>query len=191
MSRHPATPAPATGRAVPPIPPGSGPTSTEDTPVYWATVHELAWIPLWPRTEEKPWAAAWPPLPRAPHPSEAGPPVRILVTGSRNWDDEAAIYEALYAHDQPGAVLVSGACPTGANRIAEDYATATFGWALEVHPADWDRYGKAAGFRRNAEMVALGANVCLAFIKNGSRGATHTAELAERAGIPTVRHVAP
>lgn len=111
---------------------------------------------------------------------------RILVTGSRDWEDRARIQANLRAAGVgERCILVSGACPTGADRMAEEEAT-LLGWQLELHPADWLLWGKRAGFVRNAEMVNLGADVCLAFIKNESKGATMTARLAEKAGIPVV-----
>jgi SLOG family YspA-like protein len=127
-------------------------------------------------------------------------PDRVLVTGSRDWGDRAAIDDALTAlaaantfHNRI-TVIVHGACPTGADAIADDWAR----WhsarseliQVERHPADWRAHGQAAGPRRNAEMVRLGADLCLAFIRNGPPGATHTAGLAEAAGIPTRRFTA-
>lgn len=129
--------------------------------------------------------------------------MRILVTGSRDWDDRAAIAEALgHVLDQTGVivtvdglddwVLVSGACPTGADRLAEELwesrGYTTYGATIERHPAEWEKYGRRAGFLRNKAMVDLGANVCLAFIKNASRGASMTARLAEEAGIRVLRY---
>lgn len=118
------------------------------------------------------------------------PEVRILITGSRTWTDRRVIRTVFgYAEIEFGGpiVIVSGACPTGADRLCEEAAEA-FGWRVERHPADWKAHGKAAGFIRNQAMVDLGADLCLAFIHNGSRGATHTADAAEAAGIETRRY---
>jgi len=111
-----------------------------------------------------------------------------LVTGSRTWTDTETIRNALLSHALPGAVLVSGSC-RGADRIAES-VWLELGLPIERHPADWDKYGKRAGYVRNADMVALGADVCLAFIKDESRGSTMTANLAEQSGIPVERFLA-
>lgn len=112
---------------------------------------------------------------------------RILVTGSRDWTNintiDLALKKAiLYLGPHKDIILVSGACPTGADRIAERLWQG-MGRTLELHPAEWDKHKKAAGFIRNAEMVKLGADICLAFIKNKSRGAGMTADLAGKAGI--------
>ncbi len=113
---------------------------------------------------------------------------RVLVTGSRTWTDTATIRTALARVWGDGtAVLVTGCCPRGADHIAE-LAWMRCGGLVERHPADWHRHGRSAGYRRNAQMVAAGADICLAFIRGESRGATHTAELAEAAGIPTHRY---
>ena len=117
--------------------------------------------------------------------------MRILITGSRRWFDWNTFNDALNeaTKGQSDIVIVHGDCLTGADSMAKD-------WALyqsviqEPHPAEWDRYGKRAGYVRNADMVKLGADLCLAFIKNGSPGATMTAEYAEKTGIKTIRYLA-
>lgn len=112
---------------------------------------------------------------------------RILVTGSRTFTAAATLRAtpAAWRQIHPDAVLVHGAC-RGADLIA---AAIWLGWRLPVepHPADWTRHGRAAGPLRNRAMVDLGADVCLAFIRDRSRGAEHTAALAVAAGIPVYR----
>jgi hypothetical protein len=114
--------------------------------------------------------------------------MRVLITGSRTWSDHQPIHDALdeILRDHPDMVLVSGACSWGADAIAERWATLR-GATVERHPAEWRKHGRGAGFKRNSEMVTAGAEVCLAFIADASRGATHCANQAEKAGIPVKR----
>lgn len=120
--------------------------------------------------------------------------LRILVTGSREWTDVRAIQEAMatYIRRQPTVeriVLVHGGA-RGADSIADNVWRI---WMLntalatpEIHRADWDRYGKSAGHRRNAEMIAAGADVVLAFPLGASPGTRGCIALAEKAGVPVV-----
>lgn len=115
--------------------------------------------------------------------------MRILITGSRTWTDYAVIEEVLGEYlEYPDVTLVSGHCAEGADALCERFAD-LMGWTAELHAADWEKYGKKAGYIRNADMVSLGADVCLAFIRNRSRGATMTAGLALQAGIPVRSYV--
>lgn len=127
-------------------------------------------------------------------------PYRVLVTGSRTWPTPGAVWSALNdARDKAfldgrRLVVVHGACPRGADQHVADWCATANSFAdsitEEAHPAAWALEGKRAGFIRNARMVNFGADTCLAFIAGGSRGASHTARLAEEAGIPVRRWTA-
>lgn len=110
------------------------------------------------------------------------------MTGSRDWTDDDVIADALIKHGRAGCTVVQG-CARGADQIAASVAR-SLGYRTEDHPAFWSTYGRRAGFVRNKEMVDAGADLCLAFIKSRSRGATMCADLAEAAGITTVRFTA-
>lgn len=116
--------------------------------------------------------------------------MRVIVTGSRDWWDFEVldcVLSATFEGDGPH-VLVHGACPTGADAMADEWVRQVsdqLAITVERHPADWERLGKRAGFARNAEMINLGADECVAFIRNNSRGASHTARLAQAAHMVT------
>jgi hypothetical protein len=122
--------------------------------------------------------------------------VRILITGSRDWADHATIRSALLqaiadiqhtAHPDCALVTVVHGAARGADTIAARIATA-LGCHVEAHLAHWERYGRRAGHVRNAEMVNLGADICLAFPRGVSRGTRGCVELARKAGIPVRIH---
>jgi hypothetical protein len=62
------------------------------------------------------------------------------------------------------------------------------GFTAEPHPADWAQHGKAAGMIRNREMVALGADVVLAFPLGRSPGTRGCIRTAEEAGLTVKVH---
>ncbi len=123
--------------------------------------------------------------------------MRVLVTGSRDWAHPPAVWHVLDWYERVVAnsydevlTVVTGACPRGADRHAENWCMfpsshySNVSRIHEPHPAGWGLLGRRAGFARNAEMVHLGADVCLAFIRNHSPGATNCANLAGAHGIP-------
>lgn len=120
-------------------------------------------------------------------------PRRLLITGSRMWSDWTVPYYALaaeWALHQGQIELVSGNCPPrrngppGADYICEQ-TWESWGGLVKRCPANWDLYGKPAGYRRNAEMAALpGVYKCLAFQLDGSGGTANCMEEAQKRGIP-------
>ena len=129
--------------------------------------------------------------------------MRVLVTGSRMWKHPATVktaldslWNAMQNHpdgpDPDPLTVVHGDCRRGADKFAKQWAQQAAADGLNVveepYPADWGLYGKSAGFKRNAEMVEAGADVCVAFFTPVSRGTWHCSTLAAKAGIPLVKY---
>lgn len=87
--------------------------------------------------------------------------------------------------DHSDLVVVHGDCPSGADRHAREFCE-ELNVPEERYPAEWDKYGKSAGYRRNAVMVNTIPNEALFFIRGESKGTKGCLELARRAGIPYV-----
>lgn len=108
--------------------------------------------------------------------------MRVMVTGSRTWTSRSLIRAALSGLPA-GTVIVHGDARDGADRIAAAVAD-QFGYVVEPHRADWKQHGRAAGVIRNAEMIATGINLVLAFHKDGSPGTADAVQQAKDNGIP-------
>lgn len=107
----------------------------------------------------------------------------ILVTGSRNWTDRIFILEIFRRFPLP-VTLIHGAC-RGADLIAASCAI-ELGWTTDPHPANWNKYGPAAGPIRNIEMLDLGADIVVGFHDDirSSKGTKHCIREAHARGIP-------
>lgn len=77
----------------------------------------------------------------------------VLVTGSRDWDDEGALFAALDA--EAPDLIIHGDCPTGADAMCYRYSAERGLLPLVPMPAQWGRYGNGAGPRRNAAMLRV------------------------------------
>ena len=121
--------------------------------------------------------------------SELQYPVRrLLVTGSRDWDDVNTVTRALFGYWYEAGRTNDILLVHGGARGLDQIAAAVWlknNQQVEVYPADWEVYGKRAGIMRNLHMISLQPEHCFAFIKNQSKGASHCAAAAEAAGIPT------
>lgn len=105
----------------------------------------------------------------------------MIVCGSRQWSDRDAIANRLFDLP-PGSTIVHGDAK-GADRIAGQEAE-KLGHYVIRWPAEWEKYGKRAGVKRNEEMALSGADLCIAFWDGRSRGTAHMVDTAEKHGIP-------
>jgi hypothetical protein len=90
----------------------------------------------------------------------------VLVTGGRDFNPGPGHYGSLASYLLPGSILIHGACPTGADYLADEFAlglgfipvedaakySQVMGF-IKRFPADWNAHGKAAGPIRNKEML--------------------------------------
>ena len=83
---------------------------------------------------------------------------RVVIAGCRDYNnyDEAKLYIDFCLSNirkENNIVIVSG-CASGADAIGERYAEENK-FKVEKYPADWEKYGKSAGPRRNEQMAKI------------------------------------
>lgn len=103
-----------------------------------------------------------------------------LLCGSRNWTDEFTIAKRVRELPE-GSIIIHGNA-SGADNIAEDAAHHNGLHTAIVIPL-WNKYGRAAGPKRNHAMLNLRPDLVIAF-STGSQGTQTTIDEARRRGIP-------
>lgn len=113
---------------------------------------------------------------------------KVLICGDRNWTDVNTIMFWLHNLLQYwGYDTVIQGEARGADAIAKEEAE-KLGFTVLSFPANWNRYGKAAGPIRNREMLGQRPDLVLAFhsdIKN-SKGTASTVGQAKAMRIRTI-----
>ncbi|WP_370242885.1 DUF4326 domain-containing protein [Marisediminitalea sp.] len=115
--------------------------------------------------------------------------INVCIAGSRDFSDFNYLEDTainylnsnyvLYPED---VTIISGAA-RGADKLGERLAR-EYGMNLIVMPADWDRYGRRAGYLRNMEM-AKKADLALIYWDGSSPGTKHMINICKARGITT------
>lgn len=110
----------------------------------------------------------------------------VIVAGSRTFTDYALLKTKLDAFLKEKAlthniVIVSGLA-RGADTLGLRYAKER-GYKTLQFPADWDKFGKSAGYRRNLQMADV-AHACVAFHADNSRGTADMMRICTKRSIP-------
>ena len=106
--------------------------------------------------------------------------LRTIIAGSRT----LGLYHlnsASLQFDFPLIGTVISGHARGVDLAGEQWALER-GIPVECYPAEWDKYGKSAGYRRN-EVMADRAEALVAIWDGESRGTGHMIEVAERKGL--------
>ena len=105
--------------------------------------------------------------------------MKVVVAGSRTFHNRQLVFDVLDQWMRAGEIkeVISG-CAAGPDDWAIEWAEQN-GVPVDKHPAEWDIYGKSAGFIRNAEMAAIG-DILLAFWDGQSKGTKHMIDCMSR-----------
>lgn len=107
---------------------------------------------------------------------------KLIIAGSRSFSDYELLKRTCDAllSNQTEVEVVSGTA-NGADRLGERYATEK-GFKIARFPADWDAFGKSAGYIRNKEMARYG-DALVAFWDGSSKGTSSMIALATEMGL--------
>lgn len=113
---------------------------------------------------------------------------RVIVAGTREFDNYLLLRMKLTDYLLPipdeEIEIISGTA-RGADKLGEQYAS-DYNLKCIKFPANWNTYGKSAGYRRNAEMAKYASQehgVLFAFWDGKSKGTKHMIDLGNKMGL--------
>lgn len=114
---------------------------------------------------------------------------KVIVAGGRdynNYEELKYVCDFYLKNKNVDEVEIVSGCARGADALGERYASER-GIAVVRFPANWDRWGKKAGYLRNNEMY-LYADALIAFWDGKSAGTKSMIRLATDGGLDVRVH---
>ena len=116
---------------------------------------------------------------------------RIIIAGGRHFNNydifESFVNDVITEKTNPSdnIEIISGHC-AGVDKMGEKYAEENDIKCI-VFPAEWNKYGKSAGIKRNAEMISYASQcekpILIAFWDSESHGTKYTIDNATKRGF--------
>lgn len=104
----------------------------------------------------------------------------IAIVGSRKYPKPAFVRD--FVRQLPKGVDIISGGAKGVDSVAE-FSARHYGHPVTVFAAEWERWGKSAGYIRN-EYIVDAADFVVAFWDGESNGTDHTINLAKKRGVP-------
>lgn len=105
---------------------------------------------------------------------------RVIIAGGRDFNDYDRLektMDRLLSRITDEIVIVCGMA-RGADTLGEQYGKQR-GYRIKYFPADWETFGRTAGYIRNQKM-AENADALVAFWDGKSRGTANMIDIAQR-----------
>jgi hypothetical protein len=104
---------------------------------------------------------------------------KVIIAGSRGFSNYRLLREQcnkfLREKRKISNIIIVSGHARGADTLGEKYAQDE-GFDLEIYPAQWDKFGKRAGYRRNEQMAKV-ADALIAFWDGSSIGTKHMIDI--------------
>jgi hypothetical protein len=103
--------------------------------------------------------------------------MKIILAGSRSIIDRKHVVKVIIKADWHITEVVSGGAK-GVDTLGEDWAKINE-IPIKCFPAEWSKYGKSAGYKRNEQMADY-AEALIAIWDGKSRGTFHMINIARK-----------
>ena len=109
---------------------------------------------------------------------------KVIIAGGRDFNNYALLKTTCdnLLKNQNNIEIVCGMA-MGADILGLRYAK-EMNYCVKKFPADWNKYGKSAGYKRNLQMGEY-ADALICFWDGKSRGSKLMIDIAEKLNLPT------